>query len=236
MFLLLILFTMSVMAQNKSKIKPTSSFKTEVTEPSDICINPLNTDNFYIVSDNGYLYETDKEGKILRTANFYGIDTEAVFAKDDKVYVVQEFSRKITVLDAKNLEVIKNKRVDYGGGRNKAFEAFTFNEAKNVFIVITEKDPIVLFELDENLNVVNELDLKTIARDISAATYHDNFLYLLSDEDRTVFKLDPTSYKILEEMIVPIINPEGIAFDKNNNLVIASDDLKKIFYFNLLAK
>jgi uncharacterized protein YjiK len=214
------------------KINPISTVKTEVTEPSDICLNLLNNKTFFTVSDDGYLHETDADGKIIKTADYRGIDTEAVYAKDDLVYVVQEFSRKISVFDASTLVLKQTLTIPYSGGRNKGYESFTFNAAKNKFVILTEKDPIYLFELDEKMTVVNEIELKAIARDISAATYYNNHLWLLSDDDRTVLKVNPTNYEVVSKWIVPIINPEGIAFNAEGKLIIVSDDRKMIYYFD----
>lgn len=223
-----------VSAQKNFKAKPTSFHSTQVPEPSDICLNPSKSNSFYMVSDMGYLYETNSSGEITRKAEYRGIDTEAVFAKGDKVYVIQEFNRKIAVFDAATLQLIQTKTVNYNGGRNKGYESFTFNQSNNRFVLITEKEPINLFELDENFNVVNEIDLNKIARDISSATYYNNFIWLLSDEDRTVFKLNPITYEVISKWIVPIINPEGITFDSNGKLFIVSDDRKKIYIIDNL--
>lgn len=227
-----ILVFVGLFANAQGPIKPTHKIKTEVSEPSDICLNPQNKSNFFIVSDNGYLHEIDNNGKIIRTADYRGIDTEAVYAKDNFVYVVQEFARKINVFENSTFKQIKTVNLPYGGGRNKGYEAFTFNEASNKFVIITEKDPIYLFELDENLHLVNEINLSHISRDISAATYYNNFLWLLSDEDRTVFKLNPTNYQVINKWVLPIINPEGISFNDDGKLVIVSDDRKMIYFFN----
>jgi uncharacterized protein YjiK len=220
------------LANAQVTLKPNKKIKTEVSEPSDICINPINKKNFFVVSDNGYLHETDADGKILRTADFRGFDNEAVYAKDNLVYVIQEFSRKINVFNNETFDQVQVLSIPYGGGRNKAYEAFTFNPIKNKFIILTEKDPIYLFELDEKLNVVNEIKLKFKVKDVSAITFHNNFIWMLSDEDRTIFKLNPNNYELINKWVVPIINPEGIAFDEEGNLIIVSDDRKMIYYFD----
>ena len=98
-------------------------------------------------------------------------------------------------------------------------------------VILTEKDPIYLFELNEDLSIYNEILLDGIARDISAATYHEDHLWLLSDEDRTVFKLNPNNYKVLGAWKFPIINPEGLVFNKKGQMVIVSDDMEKFFIF-----
>ncbi|MNT40712.1 SdiA-regulated [compost metagenome] len=186
---------------------------------------------FFIVSDNGYLFETDLKGKVLRKANYKGLDNEGVFADDNFVYAVEEFSRAISVLNINTLEVVKKVFIPYSGGRNAGYEAMTFNKAKDVFVLFTEKNPIYAIELDKDLREVNRIDISTISKDVSAATYYKDHLWILGDEDMTVYKLDPLTYKTLNQWKLPIINPEGMAFDKNGDLVILSDDMQKMYYF-----
>jgi len=212
------------------KIKPEKKISIQVPEPSDVCLSPV-TNTFFIVGDGGFLFETDTQGTIIRKANFSGLDCEGVFADDQFVYVAEEFSRKIRIFDLKTLELVRTINVPYSGGRNKAYEAITYNKAKGKFILFTEKSPIYLFELDSDFKTVNEIELTGIARDVSAATYYNDFLWILSDEDMTVFKLDPNSYKVLAKWKLPVLNPEGLTFDKDGNMVVLSDDLQKIYYF-----
>jgi uncharacterized protein YjiK len=122
--------------------------------------------------------------------------------------------------------------VPFGGGRNRGYEAITFNNAKNVFVLVVEKDPITLFELDADFKIINEINLSKIARDIAAATFYDNHLWLLSDEDRSIFKLNPTTYEVIGQWLLPVINPEGLAFDKEGNLLVTCDDMQRLYYFN----
>lgn len=228
---LVVLVSLQVTAQKANSLKPLSWNTTEVQEPSDICINPLKENSFFMVSDNGYVYETDLQGKIIRTADFKGLDIEAIYAVDDMVYVVEEFTRKIRVFDNKTLTLQRTVHHPYTGGRNKGYEAFVFNEANQKFLLFTEKDPIYLFELDKDLKIVNEISYSHIARDLSAATFHNDHLWLLSDEDRTVFKVHPLTYEVLNKWIIPVVNPEGICFDAKGNLLILSDDMQRIYQF-----
>jgi len=230
----LILFSLISIADNKEKIKkisPKNKFHTEVREPSDICLNPQN-DNYFVVSDNGFLHEVDEQGKIVRTADFEGFDCEGVFADQEFVYVVEEMVRKIRVFDIANLTLQRTVILPYQGGRNKAYEAITFNEKKGHMIIITEKDPIYLFELDDKLNFYNEIHLGGIARDISAATFYQDRLFLLSDEDREIIEVNPENYEVLNRWKLPIINPEGVVFNKKDELIIISDDMEKFFVFD----
>ncbi len=201
-----------------------------IPEPSDICINPY-TNHFYVVSDDGILFEMDIKGRPLREAAFRGFDFEAVYADSQFVYVVEEYTRKIRLFDHKNLELQRTVHLPYSGGRNKSYESFTFNRATGRFVLLTEKDPIYLFELDSGFRIVNEWDMTHLASDISAATYHDGYLWLLSDEDMHVIQLDARSREELGRWYVPIINPEGLAFDKEGNMLIISDDMERLYVF-----
>ena len=226
-----ILLAINCASQTASKLKPTHWITTKIPEPSDICFDSK-SGNFFVVSDDGILFETDKEGKIIRKVKEIDADFEAVYVDDNNVYAVNERHRKIFVYERTSLNRTKTITVPFGGGRNRAYEALTFNKEKNTFILMVEKDPITLLELDVNFKIINEIDLSTIARDIAAATFHNGFLWLLSDEDRSVLKLNATAYQVLEKWKLPVINPEGLAFDKDGNLVVTCDDMQRIYYFN----
>ena len=226
-----ILLAINCMAQKATILKPSHWIATEIPEPSDLCFDSK-SGNIFVVSDDGILFETDKEGKIIRKVKENDADFEAVYVDESNVYAVNERHRKIYVYNRVSLQKTKTITVPFGGGRNRAFEAFTYNKTKNTFILVVEKDPITLLELDVNFNIINEIDLSKIARDISAAAFHNGHLWLLSDEDRSVLKLNATSYQVLEKWELPIINPEGLAFDNDGNLLIACDDMQRIYYFN----
>jgi uncharacterized protein YjiK len=212
------------------KLKPISYVHVDVPEPSDIAVNPLKPNSYFVVSDDGFLFEIDGNGKIIRKADFTGIDCEGVHADSNFVYVVEEFTRKIRVFDIHTFELKQTRVFPYGGGRNKAYESITYNPVRSSFVMLTEKDPIYLLELDDDLRLVNEHYLEGIARDISAATFYDDHLWLLSDEDMHVIKLNPQTYKEVARWYIPVINPEGICFD-NGQMLIVSDDMERLYRF-----
>ena len=218
-------------SQHTAKLKATKWFATQVPEPSDICYSAA-SDTYFVVSDDGILFETNPAGEILRKIAEANCDYEAVYADDNFVYAVDETHRAIHCYERTTLKCNRIVNVPYQGGRNAGYEAFTFNKANGTFILLTEKNPITLIELDLNFNIKNQMDLSGIARDISAASFYDGFLWLLSDEDRTVFKLNPLSYEVIGKWQLPVINPEGFAFDKIGNLVVTCDDMQRIYFFN----
>ncbi len=221
----------SVYAQEILKLDPVKKIDILVPEPSDIA-HSQDGKSLFVVSDNGYLFETDLEGTLIRKADYKGLDVEAVYVNTSHVYVVEEFTRKIKMFSLPDLILEKTVKIPYYGGRNKGYEGFTYNKAKAVFSLFVEKDPLYVFELDENLEKVNEINLGKLARDISAATYYDHHLWVLSDEDRTIFKLNPNDYSVLAKWEIPVLNAEGLTFGADGNLIIASDALERLYYFN----
>ncbi len=213
-------------------IKPYRQIYSLIKEPSDICKHP-HLNHFFVVSDDGFLYEVDSIGQILRKADFEGYDTEGVYADSLYVYVVEEMVRKIRVFDLQTLALKRTVNVPYSGGRNKAFEAITFNPQKGLMLLFTEKDPLYLFELNADLQVINEIRLNKIARDISAATCYKGRLFVLSDEDREVIELSPVSYQVIQRWKLPVINPEGLTFTDDYQLIIVSDDREKWYFFDV---
>jgi uncharacterized protein YjiK len=227
----LLFISFSISAQKIKVLKPVKSIAVAIPEPSDICYSSK-TDTFYIVSDTGKLFETTIDGKIIRKVKQKDTDFEAVYADEKNVYAVDETNRNIYEYDSNTLNLNRIINVPYNGGRNKGYESFTFNTDKNKFILITEKDPIILFELDTDFKITKQIPLNGIAKDISSANYYNNFLWLLSDESMMLMKLNPNTYEVIEKWSLPVINPEGFAFDKKGNLLVTCDDMQRIYYFN----
>ncbi len=231
-FLIGILFiSLSNTAQKAVKMKPTRHVGVTIPEPSDICYDSK-TDTFFIVSDAGGLYETDSDCKVLRKKPQDGADFEAVSSDGTFVYAVDESNRTIYKYDIQTLQLVKKFVIPYSGARNKGYESFAFDKAKNRYVLITESNPAILFELDTDFKVTNQTDISAIAKDISSARFHDGFLWLLSDEDMMLLKLNPTTYEVLQKWSLPVINPEGLAFDKDGNILISCDDMQRVYYFN----
>lgn len=212
------------------KIKPKNHINIKIQEPSDLAFSK-STNSLFIVSDNGLLYETDLEGKVKRKADLKGVDFEGVWCDEQHVYVVSEMFRNVYTLDKTNLKLLTTQHINYSGGRNKGFESITYNEVKKKFVMLTETDPITIYELDDNFQANNKIPFEA-ARDISAATWFDDKLWLLSDEDMTVFRLNPNNYEVEASWKIPIINPEGLAFDRQGNMLIVSDDMERLYFFD----
>ncbi|MFN8309032.1 MAG: SdiA-regulated domain-containing protein [Chitinophagales bacterium] len=211
------------------KIKKERVCNIRVAEPSDICYSPA-THTYFTVSDNGWLYEINESGQTLRKSPFHGMDFEAVWADSTQLYVSEELSRLILTFDLKSLEKTGSYKIHESGARNKGIESITWNAAKQRFLVAFEGGPVRLLELDRNFQRVNDFELK-VASDISAATYFKNSLFLLSDEDRKIFQLNPITYQLERIWEINVLNPEGLCFTPEGNLLVVSDDLQQLYVY-----
>jgi uncharacterized protein YjiK len=226
------MMSIGVQAQKPLRLKPVNQFHLSIPEPSDLCLTPDGA-HFYIVSDNGLLFETDLNGTVTRQSTFSAYDLEGCYADADNVYIVDERTRKVHLLDHKNLQKHHTYEVPYMASRNRGYESLCFNPAKSSFLLISEKDPSTIFECDASWRVQNETDFKGLS-DISAATYYDGKLYLLSDEAHQLWEVDATTYSPTRKFELGIINPEGVAFDKSGNLYVISDDRAILYHFGPL--
>ncbi len=230
---LLFSFATKIKKNTIQKITAQKYINLAVAEPSDIAFD-TESGNYFIVSDNGYLSECDTTGKIIRTAHTSGWDFEGVEVVNNAVYVSDESARQVIKYNKQTLEVENTYQLSYNGGRNEGFESLTYNTKKSCFVLISEKNPITIREYNNEFVQLNQYQF-TASRDVSSARYFNDAIYLLSDEDRCVLKCDASSYKVLNKQSVNIINPEGICFDNKARMLIAADDIQRLYYFATLT-
>jgi uncharacterized protein YjiK len=232
-FLLILLFTGGPLVHTQP-LEPSAQYKLKVTEPSDICFT-ADQKGFWIVGDEGQLSLTDLEGAILKTSPVDGLDYEGVYSSGSDVFVMEEVTRNIIRFDAENLRRQSTTVLQYAGGHNKAFECITWNPVRKSYITVTEKDPVLLWELNEQFQPLNHVKLD-FARDISAATFARGHLWLLSDEESNIFMLDPRTFEVEESWRINIYNPEGLAVSEDGKVYVVSDDVATLYEFTIPLK
>lgn len=199
----------------------------KIAEPSDIVFDD---DHCYIVSDHGVLFECDADGKPIRRAEEEGYDFEGVEVTDSFIYVSDEIPRIVYQYRKSDLALVRKYDVKWNGGANKAYESIAYNQAKHCFILVSEQ-PAYIVEYDTNFKEIQRYPFRH-ARDISAARWYNGALFLLSDMDQCVFLCDPVTYEVKDKYKINILNPEGLAFDKDGKMIIVSDALERIYFFN----
>lgn len=212
---------------------PNGQFKNiKVPEPSDV-VKDLETGHLFIVSDDGLLYECDAQGNIIRKAKKTGWDFEAVELKGDDIFVSDESARKVYRYNKKDLSLTAIYKVPYSGARNSGFESLAYNPDKKVFILVSEKDPVTIYEMDSDFHFLREYDFNA-ARDISSARWYNGNMYLLSDEDMCILKCNSKTYEVEARYKFNILNPEGLTFDNTGKVIISADDLQRLYFLNNL--
>lgn len=229
--LLLIVFLLSGLFHQSAKdpfIKHYKTVRLSLAEPSEI-VN-LGGDRFLMLANKGFIYEINGEGKVLRKAETTGYDFEGACLVNDKIYVSDESLRQVLVFKASDFTWLETRQLQYNGPRNLGFESVTFNPVSGKFLAATEKNPQMIMEYSADFIQEKQIAVKGI-HEVSAMTFHQGFLYLLSDEQNAVFKINPKDYTVLKSWKLPIINPEGICFTDSGDMVIVSDDMGKMFFF-----
>ncbi len=212
------------------KIKPIKKIPITYREPSEVVMSS-DTSKLFILGDKAFLYETDMIGRMTRKAPFAAYDIEGACLYNGKIYISEESLRQVLIVDEKTLTLEKTLMVNNQGPRNLGFESIVHLPVANNFLMATEKAPCVFYQYTNDFQLVNQFPIKGI-HEVSAMTYYDNYLYVLSDEDATVFKINPADYSILKSWKVPINNPEGITFNARGQMLIVSDDMGILFTFN----
>lgn len=223
------LFCGNMIAQTAIKLPVLELYSLSISEPSDIAVSK-DGKSLFIVSDDGALYETDLEGNSIRSITIGIIDAEAVYADGEYVYVVEERTRLIKQYSIKEFNLIRTIEIPYQGGRNKSFESLT-KSSVNEWLLFTERDPVWMFQLNSSFEIINRIKWE-LPGDVSAATWHKEKLWLLSDELAEVWLTDVKSHSIIKRFKLPVLNPEGIAFLPNGKMLIVSDDGHKLYVFD----
>lgn len=229
MYYFLIIFY-SFIANNQKIIDYSTQSKIDIEEPSDIFFD-IQTRHYFVVSDEGTLKVKDEQMKTIHTLKKNGADFEAVCIVDSFIYISEESSKRILQYNINSYELINTIDIHNFGALNAGIEGLTYNKATNTFFASYEKEPTAVIEFDIHFNQIRKIILKDVS-DISSLYYFNNFLYVLSDEDASLLKFDPTTMHLVDKIKFKIINAEGVSFIDNDTFLIVSDASQKIYTFN----
>ena len=203
--------------------------KVDVDEPSDLAIHD---GHLYTVSDrHSKVYRISHDGDVKEEINVGGTDIEALaFDGDGNLYIADESSGKIWRLDEDGDR--KGDPIELVDDEVGGLEGIAFDPDNGHLYAAKEKDPARIYEIDTD---GGELDREKIdfADDLSALAFdrEDGHLYALSDQERTLFRLDK-DLDVDKAWKLPIDHPEGIAFE-GDTLYVVSDSEERLYVFDI---
>lgn len=178
---------------DKNTLTFVESIYLKLNEPSGLTYNN-EKNSLYVVTDNpkSKIYTIDFAGKVLDSLNFRGDDLEAITYNigDSTLWVSEETLMQLVHLDTEGNE-LNRFDIDFlpYNFYDLRIEGLCINTANNYLVLLNEKNPGAVIELDLNdLNVKNIYYLD-FASDYSAIDYiEDKECYIiLSDEDKKLF-------------------------------------------------
>ena len=236
-FLAIWLFTgcRNEQADSSAVLSPLEVYNVSIPETSDLCFG-ASTDILYTVSDRtAKAYKITTQGKVLSELAYTGNDLEGIcYVGNQFLYVAEERLRKIVKLDLQGTQISEKAIPVEKNDDNSGLEGISFATFNNHFYILNEKNPGLLIETDENLNVIKNHPL-TFSSDYSGICV-DNLnqqLWIVCDELATVNQCTMEG-KLIKSYRIPVSNPEGIAFNpKTNELYVISDSEARLYHFKI---
>lgn len=219
----------------------------KIPEASGICFSKKSK-TLFVVSDKGVLYEISKDGKILQKKRIGHHDLEGVACddKNNRLLLVDEGKDNLLIVSRQNLKLTKklNIKRDYKGetllkkDKHHGLEGVTIYHDKVLLVNQSNKkypaiDPSIIVQIDADTaraKVPIEQIYNPHKKDISGLCYHDNYLYMVSDNKDNIIKYDIKTQKVLMKVKLPIFAQEGVAFDDEGYVYFADDNGRVLKY------
>ncbi len=213
----------------------------KIPEASGICFSQKSK-TLFVAHDEGKVFEIDKNGKILRERRLGKYDLEGVACDDIKgeLLFAVEGKDNILVVGQKNLKIrnyINIKRVYHDkmilkkDRKNKGLEgiaivgdALFLSNQSDVFL--PKKNPSLLIKVEKSNKkkvTISKL-FEHGHKDISGLTYHDKYLYMVSDTEDLLLKYSLDEKKVVFTAKLPAFAQEGVAFDDEGYIYFADDN------------
>lgn len=202
-------------------------------EPSGLALSS-DGHHLWIVSDQkGQIYQTDLNGRIINQVDIKSSDLEgvAISADGQSLFVLDESKNRITGYDLQGKEIFEIE-LETKVSNKSGPEGLDIDWSNGHFIVVNEKDPRLLMELDEKGELIRQQEIKPL-NDLSAVTINpeNKELWILSDEDQKLIRFNAAS-KMMDVYLIDINQMEGLAIDfKSKRIYIVSDAEEELHIF-----
>ncbi len=193
---------------------------------------------FIVANDEGSYYEMSRKGKILHKTKLGKYDLEGVVCEDEQIIFALENKgiliverntgkkKKVpldTFYNGKKLPLFDKKAGVEGIAKvgNILYLAKQSNKKKKSFIAVVKLTPYPSRIVDVIEHHVS---------DTAGLTYHDGYLYMVSDKEDLLIKYDLDKKKIVQKVKLSQGAWEGIAFDNKGFIYLADDDGRVLKY------
>lgn len=195
-------------------------------------------DTLVVANDEGSYYIINRKGKILQKIKLGKYDLEGVVCEEEQIIFALE-NKGILIVNTKTgksekiplntmYNGIKVPLFDKKSGvegiakvGNTLYLAKQSDKKKNSFIAVVRMTPYPSRIID----VIHH----HIA-DTAGLTYHDGYLYMVSDKEDLLIKYDLQQRKSVQEVKLEKGAWEGIAFDDKGFVYLADDDGRVLKY------
>jgi len=229
---------------------PSANFdRQNIPEPSGICLHPARK-TFFIVSDEGFVYEVKQDGTPISTVKVAGdLEEITVDPSTGLLYIIVEGDDVILEYDPDKREVTRRFPVDREYGENSQFlqkqvgsydngvESLVFvpnpgHTEGGTFYAGNQEDPPCIMEVSVPLRssrakeaearILRVLPLQM--RDPGALYYDSSkkLLYVVSDSDNLFLEITLDG-RLVKEYAFPGDDQEGIAWDDQGYIYICQD-------------
>ncbi len=197
-----------------------------------------NSDTLVVASDEGSYYEINPQGKIVQKVKLGKYDLEGVVCEDEEFVFAIENKGILLV----NRKTGKKKKIhidtSYLGKKRKLFDKKDGVEGiakvdNTVYLAKQSKKKkksfIAVVRLTPYPGRIIDIVEHHIA-DTSGLSYHNGYLYMVSDKKDLLLKYDLEKKKIVQKVKLKKGAWEGIAFDNKGYVYLADDDGRVVKY------
>lgn len=200
-----------------------------ISEASGITVNSF-TGLYYVVGDEGYIYELNQHMEVLRTVHIGSFDLEAISFDPVRktLFCLNEKDLSLIEIDLQSMDILNSFQLDLEkikGRKYSQFESLVIVDGIFYFAVSTKEKKKYfgsLFSFDlEHLQLSHLRDLPLW--DISGLTYGNGSFYIISDHLDKIgrFSLDSEELTLNN---LPGEHQEGIVFTEKNTLYIFNEN------------
>lgn len=195
-------------------------------------------DTLVVANDEGTYYKISRKGKISQKTKLGNYDLEGIVCEDAQMIFALENKGMLivdtqtgekkeitldTIYNGKKLPLF-NKRSGVEGIAkigNRVYLAKQSNKKKKSFIAVVRLLPYPSKIIDV---------IEHHVADTAGLTYHDGYLYMVSDKEDLLIKYDQKKRKIVQKVKLEKGAWEGIAFDTKGYVYLADDDGRIVKY------